>query len=63
MTRNFLSAFIAIPSIINIGRPIATILNILSNSEVYIWTKINYVENSGHYEIQDGRQKSNDQLL
>ena len=40
ITRNFPSAFIAIPSIINRGRPIATILSVLSNSEDDIWTKV-----------------------
>ena len=54
MKRNFPSAFIAILSIINTG--IATIfLGILNNLKI----RLKYVKNGGHYEIQDGRQKTN----
>ena len=53
--RNFLSAFIAILSIINTG--ITTILSVLNNLK----TRLKYVKNGGHYEIQDGRQKNNKQ--
>ena len=53
----FPSAFITSLSITNIGT--ATILSWLGSSEVQYSPK--YVENGGHFEIQDGRQKRKDQ--
>ena len=44
----------------NLYHYIATIFSSLGSSEVEIKAKIS--ENGGHFEIQDGHQKNNDQL-
>ena len=44
----------------NLYHYIATIFSSLGSSEVEIKAKI--CENDGHFEIQDGHQKNNDQL-
>ena len=56
-TSNFPSAFITSLSIISIG--IATILSSWGAQKLKYMPK--YVENGGHFDIQDGRQKRNDQ--